>query len=245
METKDILFYIGCASLITVALIIVINFTKLYRYQRFQKRRSDVKIACAGSGESEYPYSEHFRNSELAKVRALIDSQKKPELYTPYLVKGNSMQYANLRPDDIVIAKRQDIRVSEAFPRIVVIKIDETEANECNYKIRRAWDVVDSDTTEQDFSRIVDAVLASEKFALLRERAQEKCPTNEEMKTEIMTGFRNYDGEGDVLLSTTYKTDIGRIHFSLHAASSVAGVVEYVSAAPKQRRSQQQSIPAS
>lgn len=235
METQDILFYTGCALLITVTLILVVNFTKLYKYHKFQKRCSDVKIACAGSGASEYPVEEKIRNSALVRVQALINSQERPELYTSYLVKGNSMQYANLKPNDILIAKHQDIHEAEdSFPAIVVISRDDARRGECMYKIRRAWSIVKENMAEDQFGRIVDTILTSRQFADLRERAQEKCPSDEELKFEVMNSFRVYDRDGEVLLSTTYKTDRERIHFSLHSLSSVVGLGEYVSAAPKE-----------
>lgn len=234
MEIKDILFFIGCATLFSVAVMFVVSLSKIYRIRKAQNAFKDVTVACAGSGESEYPFSKRIRSSELVNVWNLIDSQENPSLYTPYIVKGNSMQYANLNPNDILIAKRQDIRTaSDSFPSIVVISISDAMPGTCQYKIRRAWRVVNENASLSQFENIVDDVLASDHFADLRIQAKSRCPNDNDLKSEIMEDFSRYGRDGDVLLSTTYKTDLQRIHFSLHKISSVVGVAEYVSAAPR------------
>lgn len=234
MEILNILAFVGAAILFAVAVILVKGFVKLHK---IQTGYTSLRIACAGSGESEYPFSEIINNSMLERVKAFIDSQKEPDLYTPYLVKGNSMQYANLKPDDILIAKRTDMHaMRSSFPSIVVVDVKNANAGECKYKIRRAWDIVNANASEIEFKKIVDTTLYSEQFSALRERAKEKCPDEDTLRCEIISEFKKRQTNGDFLLSTTYKTDEERIYFSLHSITSIAGVAEFVSSNPYNNR---------
>lgn len=197
-----------------------------------------ITVACAGSSDSRYPNSVKIDRAILQQINQFIATLSPSYSYQPYIVKGNSMQYADIKLNDIVIVRRVS-GLTEINPanRIVLLKDSKAQSDKCHYKIRRAWRIIDANLDVESFETIVREILASESFSELSQRAADKCPSANCLTKQALSKFisrkqENRNESTRYLLSSTYKSDEGKIQFSLHKTTSVQGIVEFVQRNP-------------
>lgn len=224
MAVFNILFWIGVAMLAAVAIVWAVGFRRTVATANCL-----IEVACAGSHERNYPFAEVVRRNSIQQIQRWIDMQPSPGRYMAFVLKGLSMQFANLKTDDIVVVRKYDGNVSALrFPALMVFAIRNARPGACAFKIRRAWKLVDWRSSAADFHRELQGVLASADFAKLRSIAGAACPTDDcliAVAKNKYSKFKKENPTSDFILSTTYRRDNNRIEFSLHPLSSLKGMV--------------------
>lgn len=227
MITANILFWVGVVILSIIFLIWCLGIVRTNH-----DAYSDIDVACAGSVDNSYP--------ESVKVKIptdpMTDNKNVPDAikYTlkRYIVKGNSMQYANIHTDDIVYVAPVSA-IDFKLPAITLLSFTpKTPGNAC-HKIRRTWQIVDADISLEDFKSNVLNILCSEQFVELRREIGDRCPSDSELVDIALASLSRYrDAHPDlrehILISTTFRTERNRLEFSVHPVSAIAGIVAYV-----------------
>lgn len=133
---------------------------------------------------------------------------------------------------DIVFAKAWNKKNIFDSPKIIVLEHKDSNGQPSGFKLRRAWRLLPPNTSKENLSSIVANVLSESKFSRLRKLVGDKCPTDNDLTENLFAKFNNLSGDEkseELLLSTTYKTEEGKLRFSLHKSSSIVGIVAYVS----------------
>lgn len=226
METSKIIFWIATVILAMAFVVWCILMFIL------NKRRTNIKvpIACAGTGHDKLP-------RDVSMIKEFIENLAQKSMIPfnsnlkPYFIKGNSMQYAKIFNDSIVLAEKSNGVIDESeLPKVIVLRISDARENECQFKLRRAWKVITHDTTTANFEHEVLEVVSSSEFQELRNRIGEHCPSDESLMASALEKFNRRRTEGSqetYILSTTYRTERKMVDFSLHRLSSLAGVARY------------------
>lgn len=201
-------------------------------------RTEKISIAYAGTVHDHPQVSSKVNAKAVDYVIDKIKSQVSPEVnLIPFLVEGNSMQYADIHTGDIVITKEISEN-SEAYndllPQVVVIKDNRSDTKDV-FKLRRAWTIVPCSITSKDFSIIIETIIASKKFQDVKLLVKDKCPDDGTLMEGAMKKFSDFKCMQDnfVIISTTYRTKEDRIGFSVHSLQDVIGVVVSVAAKTK------------
>lgn len=230
---------------VVVAVIFVVAYLLAFAYlnNRANKHRKKVQanlrdkvlsdknfsypVACAGSRDvCGVPTAQGIDVNEVQ----LADADGKainPRDYSKFVVHGDSMKYAGISDGDLIFVKRgfkpDDLT---DFPQIIVLRYRCAEPEKPNYKVRRAWA---KGTVDSDFESIAESVFDNPKFQNL-ERQQGFMGKDwmlqnlrEERLPKFHTDYPN--ATGGIVLSTTFDTATNQIHFSLHPATSVVGIV--------------------
>lgn len=213
------IFICGILFLLGYLVILIIN-----------RRKTAIPVACAGSAHHYYP-KECEKTRTFLKNLAKKSRIKNYKHMQPYLIMGNSMQYANIVNDSIVLAEdTSGILHEDDLPRVVVLQRADASSEECQYKLRRAWKVINSNMSLEDYTNSVNDVLASPEFHELRDRIKDKCPSDAELMESATAQFNeriSMDLGKTFILSTTYRTEMGKVDFSIHKTSSLAGIARY------------------
>lgn len=196
-------------------------------------RKIYIPIAYAGTVHDEVQSKSMVNSATITRLKNAIHSRSNDSKHLKaYMIKGNSMQFANIESGDIVFA--EDCNTStliNEFPKIVVLRHSAKEKGP-TFKIRRAWRILPQDSDRNLIATTMYDVLSSKKFDELRELIGEKCPSNDVLISELLSKYDKLKANNKIdtlLLSTTYRSNEGKIGFSLHPVSSIAGVVVYVS----------------
>lgn len=222
--------YISAGTLIIVFLIAVIGIILANRANG--KSMSEEEVVCAGSVDNSYP--------ETIKMKLMNDpmiglTPEERNSLRRYVVKGNSMQYANINTNDFVYVKDSGIdAIRQNLPKICLLMFSPKSPKLANKKIRRTWRIINSDISDADFETTLEDILNSERFNELRSIMGTRCPSDNELKRiarESLGRYRNAHNlqQEELLLSTTYRTERNRLEFSIHPSSSLQGIVAYVS----------------
>ena len=194
-------------------------------------RKKNVPIAYAGTDHKKQPFSTKV-NAKAIEV--LIDDIKTKTssnvCLSPYIVEGNSMQYADIHTGDIVLTEEPDFNKT-SLPKVVVLKDKNVESYE-SFKLRRAWKLISDDLTISDFRNIINEIIESDKFKEVKVLVKDKCPVDKELLDEIITKYSALEKASgkSILISTTYRTTEDKIGFSIHSLDSVVGIVSYIAA---------------
>lgn len=204
----------------------------ILRYACARSPKVSVPVAYAGSCHNNMPKSSFLKAELIDRLKSSIASkqQKKKDL-KPFIVQGNSMQYAEIKSGDIVFANEQLYSFGTTLPQIVVLSIP-SAGNNPAFKIRRTWRIIDADSNSISVREKVEDTLNSPKFEELRIRVADRCPADSVLINEVLDKYNALPTEirsKKLLLSTTYRTEDQKIGFSLHNAEDLVGVVEYVS----------------
>lgn len=194
-------------------------------------RKVNVPIAYAGSIHDLKPSSAKVKAKYISILRDKIckNYEDEPNL-NPFLIKGDSMQYASIHTDDIVFASKGALNI-EALPVVVVIQDKESSQKSNNFKLRRAWKIVPPNIGCNGLHDELNQILHSEKFEELRILLGEKCPDNEILTDTLLQKFRiNYNNgiNAQLIISTTYNTNDKKIEFSLHEYDDLVGEVKFI-----------------
>ena len=205
-------------------------------------RKKNIPIVFAGTAYGKLPVSTKV-NAKAIDI--LIDQVKaytaRNEDLRPFMVEGDSMQYADIHNDDIVLTKKTELN-NESLPKVVVIKDVNPNSNQ-SFKLRRAWKVIPNDIDIQTFRTMIGCIINSDKFKEVKNLVGEKCPTDTELTDEIIgkfTALNKSEGQS-YLISTTYRTKEKKIGFSIHNLEDVAGIVAFIES--KKERTSKVSMP--
>lgn len=225
------MFYLGLIILGAVLIAAVVGIISVSR-----KTYTTFPVACAGSVDARYPATERVKlpsNFSFGGKKGMPSEAAEMETY---IVRGNSMQYANIRPNDIVFVSPVDLKtIDRKLPMITLLSFTPKAPGMASHKIRRTWKVVASDINERDFDAEMDRILASEAFEALRNEMGNRCPADSELKEIARRSLRRYresarhDLAEPIVISTTFRTENDRLEFSIHPLSSVKGQVAFVS----------------
>lgn len=153
--------------------------------------------------------------------------------YLQFVIKGDSMQFCGIHNNDIVFVKKGfELDHLESLPKPVVIRRDNAPSNETQYKLRRAWRICTIDTCEEIVAQIVSSKDFRDRIAAIRFFDGEEALLDD-FRRERLTKYRgqylNEEKSSErykqVIISTTFHTDINKIRFSIHPASDVIGIV--------------------
>lgn len=227
MDVGNIIFgtsaFVLCGVFLTYCIMLFRASRKIY-----------IPIAYAGTVHDEVQSKSMVDSATITRLKNSIHSKgNNTKHLKPYLIKGNSMQFANIESGDIVFAEDCNTSMlTKEFPKIVVLR-HFAETKGPAFKIRRAWRILPQDSDRNLIATTMSDVLSSKKFDELRELVGEKCPSNDVLISELLSKYDKLKASKKIdtlLLSTTYRSKEGKIGFSLHPVSSIAGVVAYVSA---------------
>lgn len=231
--TSTIIVWICAALLFAIFIIAMIG---IFRANKAYRTTSSIeRVACAGSVDNSYPETVMIRLPHDSMKMTDGISKEEHNSLSRFIVKGNSMQYANINSDDIVYVRKTDVdSIRKALPKITLLSFAPKTPGMADRKIRRTWSVIKSDISDRDFDEILDSTLDKPQFIELRNRIGNKCPSNNMLKHIAVESLKDYrhshkGAVEDLLLSTTFRTEQNRIEFSIHPSSVLKGVVEYVS----------------
>lgn len=227
MFDMQILFWIGIVILgfILFACIIGIRRAKRDSYSSFE-------VACAGSTDNSYP-----DKVSIKVPKSLINTNNQR---TPYVVKGNSMQYANINTEDIIfVTKASPNNINNTLPKVTLLSFSPAKEGGASHKIRRTWKIEDASIDDDRFRHTMQTILACPLFGQLRNDLQDKCPSDEILMQgaiESLQKFRQIQinnhlpitGDSKILISTTYRTEKDRLEFSIHSSDTLQGIVTSV-----------------
>lgn len=230
--------------------IFVILFGKLIRATRKSNRETskDFSYVYAGEADGEQidapainmPVSERVFLDENG---CLIDLKK----YDGYLVKGNSMELANIKEGDILLSAHDfTFEDNIPLPNIFVLEREHLHEKEAKYKLRRVWAV--AYLSEVDPKDVIRGIMTHPEFIKLKQN-KNVCVDDQQMEDEFLEDrlpiykkeHPNWNTKGHneerVAISTTLRkeTNNGQLHteagkhisFSIHPASLVVGQVVY------------------
>lgn len=234
MLNTNILFWIGVVILASILIIAISGILKAIR-----DSHTSLTVACAGSIDNSYP--DHV---SVKMPKDFISSKIKTDLSTerpiPFLVKGNSMQYANIHSDDIIfVVNKKSSELNNILPKVTLLSFTPGNNWSASHKIRRTWMIEKASIEENCFRNSMRTILASPLFEELRNELRDKCPSDEVLMEGAVRSLRKYkeknqqknksqSGDELILISTTYRTERERLEFSIHPSSSLQGVVTSV-----------------
>ncbi|MBD5287193.1 MAG: hypothetical protein HDS27_06670 [Bacteroides sp.] len=196
--------------------------------------KKDYFVACAGSKESE----------ACAKVSAIdiqqcnfCNSDGKPlklSLYNCYVVHGDSMKYAGINDNDLILVPTDfSLDSLKSFPEILVIRYREKKENKPLYKVRRVWY---RGSIEDDLLKVAQSIMEMPKFTRLTQQEGYKGPEwmIKDLLEKRLVDYKNTYFKGDecqdqfkeIIVSTTFDTAKKEIHFSIHPTALIVGNVE-------------------
>ena len=228
MFDPQILFWTGIGILgsILFACIIGIRQAKRDSYSSFE-------VACAGSTDSSYP-----DKVSIKIPKNLINTNNER---TTYVVKGNSMQYANINTDDIIFVTQTAIDyISNDLPKVTLLVFPKAKEGGASHKIRRTWKIEDASIDDDSFRHSMHNILTCPLFDQLRNDLQDKCPSDEILMQGAMESLRKFrqkyslnhsplsEDSSKILISTTYRTEKDRLEFSIHSSDNLQGIVTSV-----------------
>lgn len=196
---------------------------------------SQYPVACAGSPISDIPASAYSLPLEYIEFKDKEGNVITPDGYLHFIVKGESMQFADIHDNYMVFA---DKNAKPVFPAIIVLRREAAPKEQVQYKIRRGWQFCNIN----DALETVRKIMASKDFEIIRNLQ----PYDND--ASLLTDFENKrlkryheqhpfssnedDRYFNVIISTTYHTDNstdvedrGKIRFSIHPASLLIGEV--------------------
>lgn len=228
ISTYTILFWVGVAVLAAIFLIWCIGIVRANH-----ETYSELEVACAGSVDSSYPEKIKIKLPDESRYGHSGISGNATASLTKFIVKGNSMQYARIHSDDIIYVSHVDPdTLRNSLPKITLLDFKPTEAGSACHKIRRSWRILNSDIDTPDFISEMNRILASSQFADLRVLIGEKCPSDNELMRIALESLRKHQDRGtksgDILISTTFRTERDRLEFSIHSLADLKGIVSYV-----------------
>ena len=232
--------------------IFVFLFGKLIRATRKSNQETFMDFSYVYAGEADGEQMDASAVNMPVSERVFLDENGSPidlKKYDGYLVKGNSMELANIKEGDILLSAHDfTFEDNTPLPNIFVLEREHPQENEAKYKLRRVWAV--AYLSEVDPKDVIRGIMAHPEFIKLKQN-NNVCVDDQQMEDEFLEdGGRlsiykkehpNWSKEGHnearVAISTTLRkeTEDGNLHteagkhisFSIHPASLVVGQVVY------------------
>jgi len=241
MTFPDIMVVIGSTLFGVFAILFVIIITATNTNRRKLKESwlfEEYPTACAGS-PSDYNSSVFMRAPSIRNniFKSKTGEPLDPSLYYQYVVDGNSMKFCGIESGSLIFVKKGfSIRDIVRFPVVLVLKRLEAYGNRPQFKVRRAWKIC---KINDNFPTIIRNIINSSEFQDLKKMFLDKNAYDGDEnliqdfeKIRLPRYFQkfidcDYPKEDDmtVVISTTFDTENNVIHFSIHPASSIIGIV--------------------
>lgn len=195
--------------------------------RRFSKRK--YYAASAGDGD-ECPFELESVDIEKCDFRGKDGKLLDKELYSYYVVHGDSMQYAGINNGDLIfVPKNFTLGDLREFPIILLIRYKEKKENKPWYKVRRTWY---KGRITDDLAAEAVGIMSSPTFAKLTN--QKGYKTDKWMLKDLEDRIKKYketyvaypEEYKEIVLSTTYNTKDNEIHFSIHPVPAIVGIVK-------------------
>ncbi len=241
--------------LLWIGILIMMGFLITYIWGDNATRKNVNKIqkVLAGGMMPTVSAGSHYKEipSQIQSISTKYNLFKNPfgqalntTDYNSYLVQGDSMQYCNIHTGDVVFAQK-DFQLSDLtkFPSVVILKNHKATPEQCQYKIRRAWVVCADNLGDSAYVEIVKGIMRSPDYLILKDKAKSIYESDDKMLDGFMGKLRKYRADGNtdsfgqgIVISSTYDVDEKKSRFSIHRASSLIGVVRYVTSINTQER---------
>lgn len=216
----------------------------MYKVQR--KKLPVMSVACAGSEKPSTPKQLRIENLNESNFKEDDGTTIDLKDYDRYITVGNSMLLGGIRDKDIIFVGKNFNLAECSFPAILVLrrepaaikKASSQYGDKAELKIRRTWRTCTLSQSDEDIVNMVGEIIDSNKFQEIRQIDTSKFLTPEWMKDDIRCRISRYRTEHigcekvgnnnhEALLSTTYDTEQGRVHFSIHPIRTIVGEVKY------------------
>lgn len=197
--------------------------------------RREYDVACAGSNDHS-----SCEKVETIDIEACNFCDKNGKLlnvsqYECFVVHGNSMKYAGINDRDFLFVPKGfelSSLTNESLPQILVIRYRENIENRAKFKVRRTWY---KGTIDEKLEEVASNIIDSKAFSKLTQEKgyQGKDWMLNDLKIKRIARYKDaYFKDGncpteykEIIISTTYDTEDEEIHFSIHPASSIIGIV--------------------
>ena len=226
---------------ILMCMFMVICYTLVLRIRLTQGVR--LNVALAGDVRHGGPCSRDIVNLNQDGFINAVGKHLRINESTCFSVYGTSMLLCGIQDGDILftqISKAEDLH----FPTVIVLKRDHlvyddiSLGNVAQYKVRRAWAVVQMQNINQ-LEQQFDSIVQSEEFQHLmgEKNYQMFFPSIEDMKKDFFeirlkkykTNYPTCDNIGDsnciAIISTTLDKRTNLVHFSIHPSRCLVGEV--------------------
>jgi len=208
---------------------------------RKEKRKSicaidfQYPVACAGSPIPNIPASVSSLPLEYVEFKDKDGTVIDPDGYLHFIVKGESMQFADIHDNYMVFVNKNNKPV---FPAVIVLRREAAPKEQVQFKIRRGWMFCNVNNALE----MVKKILASKNFDIIRnlqpyDSDESLLADFENKRLKRYQEQHPFSSDEDdryfnVIISTTYHTDNSadvedreKIRFSIHPASLLVGEV--------------------
>lgn len=255
INSPYIIFYIS--GIVLLLMCVMLFWYSLPKLVRKRKNRdvlpySDYLTACAGTPKGDEPKKAKAVALDVTVFKTQDGTEINPDDYLVFLVKGNSMKFANIHDGDLIfVAKGFRIVNLKKFPYILVLKRNNPKPGESEYKIRRAWKIAQYNPNDR-FEKEIREIMASKEFChvkkLKNDDGQNVYLGDEAVIEDFLTErLKEYEDtyikcknpdlwNKTVVISTTFDTKKKQkfIHFSIHPIGNIVGIVKDSFTLPKQ-----------
>ena len=196
--------------------------------------KKEYFVACAGSKEKNVCAKVPAIDIQSCTLFGLDGKPLDLSRYNCFVVRGDSMQYAGIKNNDIILVPIDfNIDSLGTFPVILVIEYSDKIVGKPLYKVRRAWH---KGCIDDNLEEVAEAIMQSPKFSNLTKQEGykgEDWMIKDLISTRLDAYKKAYfkddecpDQYRSIVISTTYDTENKEIHFSIHPISLVVGNVE-------------------
>lgn len=213
-------------------------------YNKYKKKFSEdpIRIPVAHAGADDGATA--MRSEELVGGLDMIEFKNsrgeimKPSDYDLFIVQGECMQYVNIHDNNLVFAtKGFDSNSYEGkMPIVLVMKRTTAEPSKPQYKLRRSWRFCEYSSDSMALEKVIKEIMTSPEYQEIKNRAT--YDSDNEMLKDFRNRLKLFEAKyitdkgshssnyKDIVISTTYHTDIEKTRFSIHPVSNIIGKVE-------------------
>ena len=228
-----------------VVILFLMQLLGVVLYQYSSSHAPVLEVACAGSEKPCTPKELKVTNIHWDGFRKADGNILSVEDYDRYIVMGESMLLGGIQNQDFVFVKKVPEPNHLILPAIMVLRREPAALqraamfdDKAELKIRRSWRMCSLSCSDKEINAMVNAIIMSDDFQALRRMDESKFLSNEWMLNDFSNRLMRYRNEHSgceqanhpdnmALISTTYDTMQGRVHFSIHSSHSIVGKVEY------------------
>lgn len=230
--------------LVTIVIVLfAILLANVVYYQRIISRSPVFRVACAGSEKPCTPKEYKVTNLQWNNFQKADGSFLDAREYRLFITVGESMLLGGIRNQDIIFVKES--KELPTLPAILVLQREPMALakaaqfnDKAEMKVRRSWKKCTLNLQNEDILDMVQEIINCKKFQEIRNRNEEKFPNAEWLIADFVVRLERYRKEHigceedanvnhNAIISTTYDTQHGRVHFSIHSCNTIIGEVKY------------------